>query len=588
MTICDFRTPAARAFRIDARNPRTTSFITSRANGTFCIVAGSPRMCMRISGTPRRCDTSASRGSKRRPETSLIICAPALMAASATWDLRVSTTIGIFSAPRKPSSTGRMRASSVSAAVPVEPGRVDSPPMSSRSAPARSISKACSIALCGSRNLPPSEKLSGVTFRTPITRVRSPSSSTPERKCSRYFRRLSIHPEFYLEQEKRSRVLFSVNSAHLCGLCVRFCSESIQVEVTDGFADGRILGFLHRFFKLFRQDVFLVGLLEPRIRELILALPLLLAQYSGRVSQVHVRPFARRLLVRKHHAQRRVDRQFRLAARARNPERLLALPHGAILILPAPKESSLFKRKRGADSHAYSAKLKTNNGEPSSLRRILPARKSRCWPQFRPHHFRIRARRRLRRGGRRSRLFRQRLAFHQQLHFVSVDHFALQQRLGNTLQRLFIVGQEVVGVVVAAVYDELLFLVDLDRRVFGIVAMLRDLAAQEDGFVLLPICQRTQFAHAPLANHVASNVRGAFDVVARARGDVPEEKLLRRAPTHQHSQHGLEIFPCVGVLVVFRQLHGQAQRHAARNNRDLVHRVGAGSHGRDQRGPGFA
>src|SRR6266481_355893 len=136
-------------------------------------------------GVPRRCATSAMRGSKRRPEMSLMICAPALMAASATCDLRVSTAMGIFSAPRKPSNTGRIRASSVSAAVPVEPGRVDSPPMSSRSAPARSISKACSIALCGSRNLPPSEKLSGVTLSTPMTSVRSPSTRVREGSFSR-------------------------------------------------------------------------------------------------------------------------------------------------------------------------------------------------------------------------------------------------------------------------------------------------------------------------------------------------------------------------------------------------------------------
>ncbi len=92
----------------------------------------------------------------------------------------------------------------------------------------------------------------------------------------------------------------------------------IKIEVADGFADRRIFGLLHRFFKLFRQDVFLVGFLEPRIRELIFALPLLLAQDARRIGQVHVRPFARRLLVRQHHAQRRVHRQFRLAARTRN------------------------------------------------------------------------------------------------------------------------------------------------------------------------------------------------------------------------------------------------------------------------------
>src|SRR4029077_1649011 len=79
-----------------------------------------------------------------------------------------------------------------SAGVPVEPGRVDSPPMSSNSAPARSISKACSIALCGSRNLPPSEKLSGVTFKTPISKVRGPNVRVYAGSSSRKVRRLTI------------------------------------------------------------------------------------------------------------------------------------------------------------------------------------------------------------------------------------------------------------------------------------------------------------------------------------------------------------------------------------------------------------
>src|SRR6266404_6775624 len=267
----------------------------------------------------------------------------------------------------------------------------------------------------------------------------------------------------------------------------------IKIEVADGLAGGRVFGFLHRFFKLFRQNILLVGFLEPRIRELIFALPLLLAQDARRIGQVHVRPFARRLLVRKHHAQRRIHRQFRFATRARDFQRLLALPHGAILILPTAKESSLFEKRRRGLPRLH---CKTKNQTPaiknrSSFRRILPARKSRCRPQFRPHYFRIRAWRRLWRGGRCSRLLRQRLAFHQQLHFVGVDHFAVQQRLRNALQRFFVVRQEVLRFVVAAVDDALHFLVNLDRGVFGIVAMLRDLAAQEDGLVFLPVRQWT-------------------------------------------------------------------------------------------------
>ena len=65
----------------------------------------------------------------------------------------------------------------------------------------------------------------------------------------------------------------------------------------------------------------------------------------------------------------------------------------------------------------------------SGFRRILSSRKSRRRPQFRPHHLGIRAGRSLRRRRRRRPNFlRQRLVLHQQLHFVGVNHFALQQR----------------------------------------------------------------------------------------------------------------------------------------------------------------
>jgi hypothetical protein len=56
--------------------------------------------------------------------------------------------------------------------------------MSMMSAPSLSIASACCTARFTSRNLPPSEKLSGVTFNTPITSVRPPSCSLRERNCS--------------------------------------------------------------------------------------------------------------------------------------------------------------------------------------------------------------------------------------------------------------------------------------------------------------------------------------------------------------------------------------------------------------------
>ena len=94
-------------------------------------------------------------------------------------------------------------------------------------------------------------------------------------------------------------------------------------------------------------------------------------------------------------------------------------------------------------------------------------------------------------------------------------------------------------------------------------------------------------AHAPLADHLARDFGGAFDVVAGAGGDVVQENFLGGATAHQDGELRFEEFLGVSVLVVDRQLHGDAESHAARDDGDFVQRVGAGSHGRDESVAGF-
>ncbi|MDC4227963.1 MAG: hypothetical protein MPW15_27965 [Candidatus Manganitrophus sp.] len=82
-----------------------------------------------------------------KPLTSLIIEAPASIARRATSDLVVSIEIGgIASCFASRSTTGTTRRISSSTETGVAPGRVDSPPMSIRSAPSPSIRSACSTA----------------------------------------------------------------------------------------------------------------------------------------------------------------------------------------------------------------------------------------------------------------------------------------------------------------------------------------------------------------------------------------------------------------------------------------------------------
>src|SRR5581483_5339427 len=98
----------------------------------------------------------------------------------------VSTDTGQSTVARIRSSTGRRRAPSSSAGTGGAPGRVDSAPTSSRSAPSATSRRACRAAAAGSRYRPPSANESGVALPIPITRTRgrsaAHSSSTPRRR----------------------------------------------------------------------------------------------------------------------------------------------------------------------------------------------------------------------------------------------------------------------------------------------------------------------------------------------------------------------------------------------------------------------
>ena len=119
--------------------------------------------------------TSRIAGS-RRPETSLIICAPRRRHSSATSGFIVSIEIGIGNSFVKTSSTGVIRRNSSSVEIRGDPGREDSPPISIISAPAATRARAWTIASIGVKNLPPSLKLSGVILRMPARRGRSKKS----------------------------------------------------------------------------------------------------------------------------------------------------------------------------------------------------------------------------------------------------------------------------------------------------------------------------------------------------------------------------------------------------------------------------
>src|SRR5687767_1386119 len=73
---------------------------------------------------------------------------------------------------------GINRRRSSASSIGTAPGFVDSAPMSSTSAPCSTMLSACATAASGFTYRPPSEKESGVTFKTPIMCTRSASGNT--------------------------------------------------------------------------------------------------------------------------------------------------------------------------------------------------------------------------------------------------------------------------------------------------------------------------------------------------------------------------------------------------------------------------
>ncbi len=150
------------------------------------------------------------------------------------------------------------------------------------------------------------------------------------------------------------------------------------------------------------------------------------------------------------------------------------------------------------------------------------------------------------------------LAFNDQFDLVGIKHFALQQCIGDPRKHVAAVGEQRLRSAVALVDQAPHFQIDFDRGVFAVVAMLGNLAAQEDLLFFFAKCERAERAHAPFAHHLAGEFGGALDVVAGAGAHLVQEQLFGETPTHQDRNLGLEVFLGVVVLVVDRKLHGHA------------------------------
>src|SRR6476646_5266649 len=76
-------------------------------------------------------------------------------------------------------------------------------------------------------------------------------------------------------------------------------------------------------------------------------------------------------------------------------------------------------------------------------------------------------------------------------HLLGIENFARQQRLGDLYQHVLLAGQQLVSAVVVARDETFHFVIDLERRVFAVVLVLSDFAAEEDLLFFLAEGQRS-------------------------------------------------------------------------------------------------
>src|SRR5713226_1985469 len=167
---------------------------------------------------------------------------------------------------------------------------------------------------------------------------------------------------------------------------------------------------------------------------------------------------------------------------------------------------------------------------------------------------------------------------------LAVEGLALEQRAGERVELLDVLPEDLPGAGGGVHHDALDLRVDEERGGFAVVLGPSHLAPEEDVLLVLAEGERAELVgHAPLADHLARHLGRLLEVVAGTRGLLLENDLLGAAPAQQDGDPVDQVLPRVVVLVVERQLLGEPERAAARDDRHLVHGVGARQEVGDER-----
>src|SRR5262245_25195817 len=169
---------------------------------------------------------------------------------------------------------------------------------------------------------------------------------------------------------------------------------------------------------------------------------------------------------------------------------------------------------------------------------------------------------------------------------LTVEGLALEQGARKRVELLDIVLEDLLGAARALHDDPLDLAVDQQGSLLAVVLLPGHLAAEEDVLLVLAEGERPELVgHAPLADHLARHLGGLLEVITSAGRLLIQHDLLGGPAAQQDRDAVDQVVLRVVVLVVDRQLLRQAESAAARDDRDLVHRVGPRQHVGHERVP---
>ncbi len=145
------------------------------------------------------------------------------------------------------------------------------------------------------------------------------------------------------------------------------------------------------------------------------------------------------------------------------------------------------------------------------------------------------------------------------------------------VQHIAVGDQDVEGFLMGRFDEAADLFVDGARDLFGVVAGVPHVAAQEHLPLPLAVLDRAEaLRHAVLGDHRPRDTRGLLDVVGRASGRVVEHQFLGRTTTEHVRELVEHLGSTLGVLLLIGEHHRVAQRPTTGQDRDLVDRVVAG------------